>query len=84
MFSVPPDQIADEVFGIIDLVDTLMTAFGYTYTIFLATRPEKALGSEEEWRVATEALKNALERWGKPYQIDEGGGVFSRKNRCQA
>ncbi len=71
-----PDQIADEVFGIIDLVDTLMTAFGYTYTIFLATRPEKALGSEEEWRVATEALKNALERWGKPYQIDEGGGVF--------
>lgn len=71
-----PDQIADEVFGIIDLVDTLMTAFGYTYTIFLATRPEKALGSEEEWRVATDALKNALERWGKPYQIDEGGGVF--------
>lgn len=71
-----PDQIADEVFGIIDLVDTLMTAFGYTYTIFLATRPEKALGSEEEWRVATDALKHALERWGKPYQIDEGGGVF--------
>lgn len=71
-----PDQIADEVYGIIDLVDTLMTAFGYTYTIFLATRPEKALGSEEEWNVATDALRNALERWGKPYELDEGGGVF--------
>jgi threonyl-tRNA synthetase len=71
-----PDQIADEVYGIIDLVDTLMTAFGYAYTIFLATRPEKALGSQEEWNVATDALRNALERWGKPYEIDEGGGVF--------
>jgi threonyl-tRNA synthetase len=72
-----PDQIADEVYDIIDLVDTLMTAFGYTYTIFLATRPEKALGSAEEWEVATDALRNALERWGKPYEVDEGGGVFS-------
>lgn len=71
-----PDQIADEVYGIIDLVDTLMTAFGYTYTIFLATRPEKALGSAEEWEVATAALRHALERWGKPYEVDEGGGVF--------
>ncbi len=71
-----PEQIADEVYGIIDLVDTLMTAFGYSYTIFLATRPEKALGSDQEWEVATNALKEALERWGKPYQIDEGGGVF--------
>jgi threonyl-tRNA synthetase len=71
-----PDQIADEVYDIIDLVDTLMTAFGYTYTIFLATRPEKALGSAEEWEVATDALRNALERWGKPYEVDEGGGVF--------
>lgn len=71
-----PDQIADEVYGIIDLVDTLMTAFGYSYTIFLATRPEKSLGSDEEWEVATGALRQALERWGKPYELDEGGGVF--------
>lgn len=71
-----PEQIADEVYGIIDLVDTLMTAFGYTYMIFLATRPEKSLGSDEEWEVATAALREALQRWGKPYEIDEGGGVF--------
>ena len=71
-----PEQIADEVYGIIDLVDTLMTAFGYTYTIFLATRPAKSLGSDEEWEVATAALREALHRWGKPYEIDEGGGVF--------
>ncbi|HPQ42499.1 MAG TPA: threonine--tRNA ligase, partial [bacterium] len=71
-----PKQIADEVYGIIDLVDTLMTAFGYTYKIVLATRPEKYLGSDEEWDVATAALKEALERWGKPYEIEEGGGVF--------
>ncbi len=71
-----PQQMAEEVFQIIDLVDTLMRAFGYTYRIFLATRPEKYLGSEAEWEWSTNALKSALERWGKPYDIDEGGGVF--------
>ncbi len=71
-----PDQMADEVFAIIDLVDTLMSAFGYTYQIFLATRPEKYLGSEAEWEWSTNALKKALEKWGQPYEIDEGGGVF--------
>lgn len=71
-----PDQIADEVYGIIDLVDTLMTAFGYKYKIFLATRPEKYLGSDEEWTVAMNALEEALKRWGKPYEMDPGGGVF--------
>ena len=71
-----PDQIADEVFSILDLVDTLMTAFGYEYKIFLATRPEKYLGTEMEWERATTALKEALEMWDRPYEIDEGGGVF--------
>ncbi len=71
-----PQQLADEVYAIIDLVDTLMRAFGYTYNIFLATRPEKYLGSDEEWELATDSLRNALERWNQPYEIDEGGGVF--------
>ncbi|MBN1296247.1 threonine--tRNA ligase [bacterium] len=71
-----PEQIANEVFGIMDLVDTLMSAFGYTYKIFLATRPEKYLGTDEEWDVATRALREALQRWGKPYEVEEGGGVF--------
>lgn len=71
-----PQQMADEVYQIMDLVDTLMCAFGYSYRIFLATRPEKYLGSEAEWEWSTNALRSALEKWGKPYDIDEGGGVF--------
>ncbi len=71
-----PRQIADEVYQILDLVDTLMRAFGYTYKIFLATRPEKYLGSDEEWEWSTNALREALDRWGQSYEIDAGGGVF--------
>ncbi len=71
-----PDQLADEVYKILDFVDTLMKAFGYTYQIFLATRPEKYLGTEAEWEWSTNSLIDALKRWGEAYEIDEGGGVF--------
>ena len=69
-------QLPEEISGVIDLVDTMMTKFGYTYKVFLATRPEKSIGTDEEWDWATEALKEALKNRGINYEIDEGGGVF--------
>jgi len=72
-----PDQLADEVAGILDLMDVLLQTFGYEYTCYLATRPkEKYLGTDEEWAFATDALRQALERRGLPYEVDEGGGAF--------
>ena len=54
----------------------MMRSFGYTYKAYLATRPEKYLGTEEEWDQATGELRAALERRGLAYEVDEGGGVF--------
>ena len=71
-----PEQLADEVLGVLDLVDVMMSAFGYTYKLFLATMPEKHLGTEEEWDRATDSLKKALALRGQPYEMDEGGGAF--------
>ncbi|NOZ19574.1 MAG: threonine--tRNA ligase [Planctomycetes bacterium] len=71
-----PEQLSGEIAGILRLVDVMMTSFGYTYRAFLATRPEKSLGSDKEWETATTALKTALEQYGLDYEIDEGGGVF--------
>jgi threonyl-tRNA synthetase len=72
-----PEQLADEVLGILDLMDFLLKSFGYTYVCYLATRPkDHFLGTEEQWEFATNALKQALEKRGLPYEIDEGGGAF--------
>jgi threonyl-tRNA synthetase len=72
-----PDQLAGEVLGILDLMDYLLKTFGYQYVCYLATRPkDHFLGSEEQWEFATEALRQALEQRGLPYEIDEGGGAF--------
>jgi len=71
-----PEQLSDEVSGILALVDVMMTAFGYTYSLYLATRPEKFLGTEEEWERSTAALRDALQGTGRSYEVDEGGGVF--------
>jgi threonyl-tRNA synthetase len=71
------DQLASEVHGVLDLMDTLLGAFGYSYTCYLATRPkDKFLGSAEEWDFATAALREALEQRRLPYEVDEGGGAF--------
>jgi threonyl-tRNA synthetase len=71
------EQLADEVAGILDLMDALLRTFGYQYTCYLATRPRtRSLGSEEEWAFATQALRQALERRRLPYEVDEGGGAF--------
>jgi threonyl-tRNA synthetase len=72
-----PEQLADEVSGILDLMDFLLRTFGYEYVCYLATRPkDKFLGTEEQWEFATGALREALERRGLPYEVDEGGGAF--------
>jgi threonyl-tRNA synthetase len=71
------EQLAAEVEGILDLMDFLLKTFGYEYSAYLATRPEtRYLGTEEEWEFATQALRQALERRGLPYEVDEGGGAF--------
>jgi len=71
-----PEQLKDEIDGILDLIDKLMTTFGYTYKCYLSTRPEKYLGTDEEWEMATSGLENAMKQRGMSYEIDEGGGVF--------
>jgi len=70
------DQLAAELGGVLDLADFMMKAFGYEYGCFLATRPEKSLGTDEEWDHSTEALREALAARDAAYQVDEGGGVF--------
>ena len=72
-----PEQLAGEVSGILDLMDFLLKSFGYSYTCYLSTRPkDHYLGTDEQWAFATDALRQALERRGQPYEVDEGGGAF--------
>ena len=72
-----PDQLAGEVLGILDLMDFLLKSFGYSYVCYLATKPkDHFIGTDEQWAFATEALRQALEKRGLPYEIDEGGGAF--------
>ena len=73
-----PDQIEDEIFICLGLVDTVMTTLGLDYRFDLATRPhgEKRIGGDEVWDVAEAALREALERGGLEYELDVGGGAF--------
>jgi threonyl-tRNA synthetase len=71
-----PDQLLDEVAGVLELVNVMMRAFKYEYSAWLATMPEKHLGTEEEWARSTAALRQALDAAGLSYQVDDGGGVF--------
>lgn len=71
-----PDQIQDEVIGVIDFVDAVYKVFGLDYSVELSTRPEKAIGTEEMWETATSALQNALEHKGMDFKINEGDGAF--------
>ena len=72
-----PGQVREEIERLLDLVDEILTAFGYPYTIELATKPEeKALGSDEQWSSAIQTLADTLESRGVPFEYDEGGGVF--------
>jgi len=71
------DQIEEEIFALLDIVELVLgKTFGLSYRLDLATRPEKKLGDDAMWDVAERGLKQALERRGLAYRIDEGGGAF--------
>jgi threonyl-tRNA synthetase len=72
-----PDQLDGEIYNILDLNLYILRTFGFDqYEIYLSTRPEKYVGSDDHWQMATEALKRALEKKGLSYQVDPGEGVF--------
>lgn len=71
-----PEQLEGEINGILDLIEMMMSTFGYTYKAYLSTRPEKYIGTDEEWAMATGALEAALKSRQMNYEIDPGGGVF--------
>ena len=71
-----PDQIADEIKGVVHLINEVYTKFGFDYFMELSTRPEDSMGSAEDWEAATNGLKDALESLGLDYIINEGDGAF--------
>ena len=72
-----PDQVVDEINGVLDLTFFLLGSFGFTdYDVMLSTRPDKAVGEAEQWELATESLRSTLVDRGIDYQVDEGGGAF--------
>jgi threonyl-tRNA synthetase len=71
-----PEQITDEIIGVIDMIDYFYRTFGFTYRVELSTKPEKAMGSDEIWDTAINALKKALEVKEIPYKLNEGDGAF--------
>jgi threonyl-tRNA synthetase len=71
-----PDQLNDEIKGIIELAIDFMKVFGFRYNMEVSTRPEKSIGTDQDWERATAALLNAMEDKGLPYSINEGEGAF--------
>ncbi|MDD3466048.1 MAG: threonine--tRNA ligase [Campylobacterales bacterium] len=69
-------QIKSVIYEVMDFVDSIMKAFDFNYSIELATKPQKAIGSDEFWDKATKAIADALDEKGMKYDIDEGGGAF--------
>ena len=71
-----PEQIKDEVIGVVKFIDDVYRMFGFTYHIELSTRPDDSMGTDEEWEAAETALREAMESIGVPYVINEGDGAF--------
>lgn len=71
-----PEQITDEVTGVINLIDDFYSVFGFKYNVELSTRPEKSIGSDEMWELSTTGLKKALDEKGIKYTINKGDGAF--------
>ena len=73
-----PDQIKSEIKGVVGLIDKVYSLFGFTYHIELSTMPEDHIGSKEDWDVATDGLRSAIEELGREYTVNEGDGAFLR------
>ena len=71
-----PEQITDEIKGVVRLTNKIYKQFGFKYKVELSTRPEDSMGTEEEWNMATDALRKALDELGLEYEINEGDGAF--------
>ena len=73
---VTPEQLTDEIVGVVNLITSVYDKFGFTYHLELSTRPEDSMGSDEDWERAEAGLKTALERLGMEYVVNEGDGAF--------
>ena len=73
---VRPDQLTEEIVGVVKLIDSVYQQFGFTYHVELSTRPEDSMGSDEDWKAAEAGLKTALEELGMEYEVNEGDGAF--------
>ena len=71
-----PEQVKDEILGVVNFIDDVYTLFGFKYHVELSTRPEDSMGTDEEWDMAENALKEAIDAKGIPYLINEGDGAF--------
>ena len=70
------EQITDEIKGVVRLIDEVYSLFGFKYHVELSTRPEDSMGSDEDWELATDGLRRALEEMNLPYVVNEGDGAF--------
>ncbi|MCI8662903.1 MAG: threonine--tRNA ligase [Hungatella sp.] len=71
-----PEQIKEEIMGVARLINEVYTLFGFKYHVELSTRPEDSMGSDEDWEMATEGLRSALDELGLDYVVNEGDGAF--------
>lgn len=71
-----PEQMEEEILGVIRLTDRVYSVFGFSYHLELSTRPEKSIGTDEQWERATAGLENALKASGKQYRVSRGEGAF--------
>lgn len=71
-----PEQIREEIKNVAKLIDEVYSLFGFKYHVELSTRPEDSMGSDEDWEMATDALRGALDDLGLPYVVNEGDGAF--------
>ena len=70
------EQIKDEIKGVVRLIDSVYSTFGFNYHIELSTKPEDSMGSEEDWEIATAALRDAVTELGYDFEVNEGDGAF--------
>ena len=73
---VTPEQLTEEIVGVVNLITSVYDKFGFTYHLELSTRPDDSMGSDEDWEAAEAGLKTALEQLGMDYVINEGDGAF--------